>query len=617
MNRAKKRILGSDKRTEKTNRLNDTNRLAAGLSAGSFGSFIGNDDEAVPLMSDDFRVKYIENNNITNKKFQSAFSVKGMETVTLVKKKNDNKKSSSPLHADSIDLTAKELEVLKWVQEGKTNEEIGIILGRTKWTVKFHLKNIMKKLDVTSRTQAVSKSIGLGYLSSTIEGGGYSSDVDVVNVGLIGCGKGGESILNIFKDNNAINVAWAADDNMDRPGIRLAKDLGIRVSDNYRTLLKHPVDVIVNVTGAHSITDDLRKQSLADTEIMGGVSAKLMWQLIEERRKRFEDRERMLKQHEALYHLGLVIESIDSLVDAGSAIIDFATNLTGTPAGSIAIFDERKEEMQMIASKGFSAQFKRTDRWQLRKGGLTSKILNQSGPFMIEDIRRLESPNPMLLREGAISLLAAPLVVERKIVGILYVNDFKSRTFRTEDISLFSLLTIYAGLTIERVRSIEEMRRLSITDGLTSLYNQRYLMEQMEKEVLRAGRHGRPTTVIMIDIDNFKAYNDSFGHMEGNKVLKKISRILSKSSRLTDTVGRFGGEEFCIILPEIDKEGAVGYAERLVRDIAAMKDKNRKVTISAGVATFPEDATRHHNLLQKADEKLYEAKENGRNKVCY
>lgn len=617
MSRVKKRTLGSDLRDHNSGKPESKDR---DLFAGSFGTFIDGDEELTDSISQEFRAKYIDNSNIINKKFYSAFSKNTAESVaeiiTVPNKKNDSTKQAA-LPEDSTNLTAKELEVLKWVQEGKTNEEIGIILGRTKWTVKFHLKNVMRKLDVTSRTQAVSKSIGLGYLPSVIAEELNSSQVDVVNVGLIGCGKGGESILNIFKDNNSINIAWAADDNMDTSGMRLAQDLGIRVSDNYRTLLKHEVDVIVNVTGAHSITDDLRKQNLKDTEIMGGVSAKLMWQLIEERRKRFEDRERMLKQHEALYHLGLVIESIDSLTDAGSAIIDFATNLTGAPAGSIAIFDERKEEMQMIASKGFSSQFKKTDRWQIRKGGLTSSILNQSGPLMIEDIRRLESPNPMLLREGAISLLAAPLVVERKIVGILYVNDFKSRSFRTEDISLFSLLTIYAGLTIERVRSIEEMRRLSITDGLTSLYNQRYLMEQMEKEVQRAGRHNRPTSVIMIDIDHFKQYNDSFGHMEGNKVLKRISRILSKSSRLTDTVGRFGGEEFCIILPEIEKDGAVGFAERLVKDIEAMKDKNRKVTISAGVATFPDDASRHHDLLQKADEKLYLAKEQGRNKVCF
>ena len=146
------------------------------------------------------------------------------------------------------------------------------------------------------------------------------------------------------------------------------------------------------------------------------------------------------------------------------------------------------------------------------------------------------------------------------------MNDFKRREFRAEDISLFSLLTIYAGLTIERVKAIEETRLLSITDGLTGLSNQRYLMEQLQKELQRAARHKNPLAVIMFDIDNFKAYNDSYGHLEGNKVLKTIARMLRKSTRLSDTVGRFGGEEFCLVMPEISKEGAKAFASRIVKE---------------------------------------------------
>ena len=195
------------------------------------------------------------------------------------------------------------------------------------------------------------------------------------------------------------------------------------------------------------------------------------------------------------------------------------------------------------------------------------------------------------------------------------MNDFKRREFRAEDISLFSLLTIYAGLTIERVKAIEETRLLSITDGLTGLSNQRYLMEQLQKELQRAARHKNPLAVIMFDIDNFKAYNDSYGHLEGNKVLKTIARMLRKSTRLSDTVGRFGGEEFCLVMPEISKEGAKAFASRIVKEIGEHPMPNRKVTLSGGVSTFPHDGKTHVLLLKKADERLYAAKKQGRNRL--
>ncbi len=523
-------------------------------------------------------------------------------------------KKKSIARNGAISLSAKEMEVLRWVQEGKTNDEIAIIIGKSKWTAKYHLKNIMKKLDVTSRVQAVSQAIGRGLLPPSVIIPD-KEDSRKLNVGIVGCGKGGVAILDLFKDNPLVNVIWAADKDIDAPALAYADKLDIPTAGDYGGFLKEKVDVVINLTGSTAVSEELRRVVPADTELMGGVSAKIMWQLFEERRRRVEEREQVLKEHETLYHLGLVIESIDSLKDAGYAIIDYATKLTKTPAGSLVLFDDKKEDMVLIASKGFSAGFKRHDRWDIRKGGLTSLILNQDGPLYIEDIRDSKNVNPVLLKEGVRTLLASPIMVEGRIVGIIYVNDFKVRKFRAEDISLFSLLTIYAGLTVDRVKSLEETRLLSITDGLTGLYNQRYLMEQLKGEVERARRHEHGAAVIMFDIDSFKSYNDAFGHLDGNKVLKIISRLLRKNTRGTDTVGRFGGEEFCVIMPHIDEEGARVFGERVVKEIREYAMLNRTVTISGGLAMYPKDGKSHLSLLKTADKRLYKAKKAGRDRL--
>ena len=511
-------------------------------------------------------------------------------------------------------LSAKEIEVLRWVQEGKTTDEIAVILGKSKWTAKYHINNILHKLNATNRASAISTAIGMGVMPPT-ESSAFASEEKKLKIGVVGCGRGGTAILNLFRENPSVEIAWATDRDNSAPGLALAAEMNVPTNADYRKFIDEKVDVIINLSGSKSVSEDLWMNMLPDTELMGGLSAKIMWQLFEERRRRVEDRERTLKEHEALYHLGLVVESINSLNDAGYAIVEYATNLTNTPSGSIALFDEKKEDMVLIASKGMSSSFKKADRWEIRKGGLTSRILNQNGALYIKDIRESADVNRLLMKEGVRSLLAAPLTVEGRIVGILYVNDFKIREFRAEDISLFSLLTIYAGLTIERVKAIEETRLLSITDGLTGLSNQRYLMEQLQKELQRAARHKNPLAVIMFDIDNFKSYNDSYGHLEGNKVLKTIARMLRKSTRLSDTVGRFGGEEFCLVMPEISKEGAKAFASRIVKEMGEHPMPNRKVTLSGGVSTFPHDGKTHVLLLKKADERLYAAKKQGRNRL--
>ncbi|MDH5719195.1 MAG: diguanylate cyclase [Spirochaetia bacterium] len=507
-----------------------------------------------------------------------------------------------------------QIEIIRWLHEGKSENEISILLHKSKVAVNYEIESILKKLNTKTIEGAIEWAVNNKKIIIEEE----SSEPEVKHrIGIVGCGSGGSSIIEMLKGNSIVDIVGVADIDPGAQGISLARRLKIPIFTRYNDLVRDDVELIIDVTGNPDVFNEIKKIKSEKTEVMGGVSANLMWKLAEERRKRYEDKEKMLKEHENLYHLGLIIENIDSMKDAGFAIIDYATKLTNMPAGCIVIFDEKNEDLILVASKGFSENLRKKDRWKITKDGMLNKIFNQSYPMFVNDLDKYEKPPSFLLEEGVQSVLASSLSIEGRIVGIIFACDFKKKRTRVEDVSLFSLLTVYAALAIERVKAIEEMRRLSIVDGLTGLYNHRYLMEELNKELQRAERYMLNFSIFMIDVDNFKSYNDEFGHLEGNKVLKDIADILLKSSRASDIVGRFGGEEFFIISPELNKDEAIKYANRIISSIESHNFINRKITVSCGLAVFPDDEKTMVSLIEKADQRLYEAKSQGKNRVCF
>jgi diguanylate cyclase (GGDEF)-like protein len=164
-----------------------------------------------------------------------------------------------------------------------------------------------------------------------------------------------------------------------------------------------------------------------------------------------------------------------------------------------------------------------------------------------------------------------------------------------------------------------ELHELSITDSLTGLYNRKQLMEVLTREVARAERYQRPLALLMIDVDHFKLYNDTCGHLAGDEVLRTIAVIFRGCIRESDCVGRYGGEEFLIILPETVADDAGRIATR-IRSRLAEEDfpagpQPAKITISGGIASFPGNGRSPESLLRSADIALYQAKDRGRNRV--
>jgi len=168
----------------------------------------------------------------------------------------------------------------------------------------------------------------------------------------------------------------------------------------------------------------------------------------------------------------------------------------------------------------------------------------------------------------------------------------------------------------------DKLKAMAQRDGLTGLYNSRYFRDALKTEVSRSRRSGRPFSLMFLDIDHFKVFNDTNGHMAGDDILRTVAKLIHHDSRRTTVAARFGGEEFVLLLPEQDKAGAVDFAEKMRQTVEAHEMPNEetqplgKVTLSIGVATFPEDGDTAESLLDLADRAMYRAKNGGRNRVC-
>jgi len=188
-------------------------------------------------------------------------------------------------------------------------------------------------------------------------------------------------------------------------------------------------------------------------------------------------------------------------------------------------------------------------------------------------------------------------------------------------------LTDVFNFMVERLRegreelqaANRELERVSVTDALTGLCNRRLLLETMVHETQRSRRTAQPFSILMLDIDAFKAFNDTYGHQAGDRALVMVAQVIRESVRVLDTVARYGGEEFVVVLPETDLAGAAGTAERIRSAIEASRlslgEKDVSVTLSIGVAEFPMDGAAVDLIIGSADQALYRAKEGGRNRV--
>jgi diguanylate cyclase (GGDEF)-like protein len=218
------------------------------------------------------------------------------------------------------------------------------------------------------------------------------------------------------------------------------------------------------------------------------------------------------------------------------------------------------------------------------------------------------------------NFMAVPLMIEGEILGALILfNRLDSAEFTMRDEDLALLISFQGAMAIEKTLVHEEIVLLAKTDGLTGLNNHRTFHEDLEEEIKRARRFNRYLTLLLIDIDYFKKFNDTYGHQGGDAALKQLAGIIRKNSRSIDSAARYGGEEFTIILSETNLEGGIKTAERIINEINThsfeVMGMEAHLAVSIGISVFPDDAINKEGLIKAADEALYLAKRTGGNRA--
>ncbi|MBI5291404.1 MAG: diguanylate cyclase [Chloroflexi bacterium] len=231
------------------------------------------------------------------------------------------------------------------------------------------------------------------------------------------------------------------------------------------------------------------------------------------------------------------------------------------------------------------------------------------GRIALSDLTEIPTRRPMPTSE-----LALPLRSDSQVIGVMTVRRKDETTFDANEAATLQSLANQVSVALEKAQLHEQVLRESITDGLTGLYNHRYLDTFIQKELAACARYRHGLALLMLDIDHFKQYNDAHGHPAGDAVLQQVGRILLKNVRGADLVARYGGEEFTVVLPETELEGALAAAEKIRAAVEAFPFPLGRLTASLGVATCASGIT-DTDLIERADRALYAAKNAGRNRV--
>ncbi len=249
---------------------------------------------------------------------------------------------------------------------------------------------------------------------------------------------------------------------------------------------------------------------------------------------------------------------------------------------------------------------------------------NDLNQLTLQIEKRKLRPSHMLMDPMATlkSYLILPLAVEEEIVGSISLNSDQPNAYDAQDLQFFSVIGYQMAAALKHFQRFRSIKSMAVFDTLTALYNRRYFEERLAMEAQKAFFSGSFLSLVMVDIDHFKKVNDTFGHTEGDKVLKEIGSLLKASVRKKDTVARYGGEEFVLILPEAGLEEAAMISERIrqlvEKTLFDVGEAHLHLTVSLGIATFPSHHPRtKEDLVKMADQALYDAKRGGRNRVCF
>ena len=255
--------------------------------------------------------------------------------------------------------------------------------------------------------------------------------------------------------------------------------------------------------------------------------------------------------------------------------------------------------------------------------GIGGQVVAERAIFQTEDYcadpRLKHAFGDVIAAEGLRTIIGLPLVNRNRVVGVLYAARRETRLFRAPQIEILEMLASQIAVALENARLFEDVQHKSIHDPLTGIFNRRLFRRRLREEERRAARHGRPLSLLMIDVDDFKRYNDTHGHAKGDRLLRELVATVADAIRTTDILARYGGEEFVVLLPETDLPEALLTGERIreaVRDRFALEHGGAGiVTVSVGVAARSDTCPDGPSLVERADAAMYRAKRQGKDRV--
>ena len=400
-------------------------------------------------------------------------------------------------------------------------------------------------------------------------------------------------------------ISEAKNDFLIRARIDRTDEIG-ELGKAFNTMLAKITDLNVSVIDTERMVE-AQKRELA-----------LMQELAEKERVLSEANRQMeqrLRELSLLFDITRTINSTLDLPEVLKSICARVGETLGFEEFAILLLDEATGRLVVRATYGFPPE-ENIEGMSFSPGEGISGIVAKTGEWLLiadtaKDTRYLHYKGRHLV-DG--SFLCVPIKLQDRLIGLFNVLRPRMNAFTEGDIRLLTSLANYAALALANAQLHGRIKELSVTDELTQLANRRSLLERGEHEIERAGRFNHSAACLMIDIDHFKRFNDSHGHLRGDEVLRGVAGVLRRELRNVDLAARYGGEEFVVILPNSSRGDGVRVAEKLRAAVMAQAF-DEPVTISVGVAAFPEDARALPALLDAADRALFAAKRGGRNQV--
>lgn len=342
-------------------------------------------------------------------------------------------------------------------------------------------------------------------------------------------------------------------------------------------------------------------------------------------RELVEKNKELRKNIYGLHSLFEVSMDLSSILDLEGLINSVLFTVIGQYSVKSAMYMKNNKlhdnQMEIYDTKGFDDKL--TDVTISEKDTLIEYFKTNPSPRLISELKKLinTSTDFRKLDAGGIGLIT-PVLNKGQVDGLICFGPrIKEDAYEERELQQITILANIVSVAVNNASLYKDVEQLSYTDGMTDLHNFRYFELRLKEEVIRHARTNIGLSLLILDVDYFKNYNDTLGHQAGDEVLRKVGKILKETARENDIVARYGGEEFAIILPAVDWEGALVLAERIRARIEESKFKDEhvqpggKLTVSIGEASLPHDSEKYEDLIRKADIALYQAKKLGRNQV--